>query len=35
MNRTGADAQDWADKRKAAVERAKQLREERKNGGGT
>lgn len=34
MSRVANDPQDWANKRKAAVERAKQLREERKNGGG-
>jgi len=32
MSRVANDPQDWANKRKAAVERAKQLREERKNG---
>jgi len=32
MSRIANDPQEWANKRKAALERAKQLREERKNG---
>lgn len=32
MSRVANDPQEWANKRKAALERAKQLREERKNG---
>lgn len=30
--RAGTEATEWAKKRQAAIERAKQLREERKNG---